>query len=407
MKQASDRSSSFPYAVLYFVSLSSMGGLIVYINLYLKRAGLSDSQIGTVAAISALTAIFSPPIWGVIADTIKDMRRLLVLLLLGAGIVFPALLFTNNYQIILGIVMLAAFFYRPTVPLTDALTLDHIAQHGGDYGRIRLWGSIGILISMLSFKLIIKDNPSEDLSSQFGYGLSSMFISFLVLRVLGAIWILVVPKPESTEVRKPIKWKALSKFITPNFILTLVAGLIAISAMQAYYVFLSIYLEELGVSDSSIGLFWSLGVAAEITMMFFVGKLIKKIGIKWTIALSILGMTVRLFFYSLEPPIVGILFLQLFHSLTYSTFHIGVLNFVNTTLPDRIRASGQSLYSAVVWGLGGVIGAKVCGKISDVYGRLLMFRFSSFIALFALVITLIFIREPQQADKQITKNSKA
>lgn len=393
MKSNSDTNSSFPYAALYFITFCSTGVLLVYMNLYLKRAGLSDSQLGTVAAIPSLMTIFSPPLWGMLADSVKDMRRILVVLFLGAGIVYPLLLFTNNYYFLLGIVMLTSFFYLPNIPLNDALTLDHIARYGGDYGRIRLWGSVGAASSMLIFKIILKDQ--SDFMNQFGYGLFSIFVFFVAFRVLGAIWSFIIPKPEDVESRKPIKWRELTKFITANLILVLTAGLIARAAMQAYYVFFSIYLDQLGIADSSKGIFWALGVASEVGMMFFVGKLIKKIGIKWTLVLSMLGMSVRLFIYSSKPPVVGILFTQLFHALTFSTFHTSILDFVSTVLPDRIRASGQTLYNAVVWGLGGVIGAKICGELSDAYGIFNMFKFSSFIALLALVITLIFIRSPR------------
>lgn len=397
MKKVSNRNSSFPYAALYFITFCSTGVLIVYLNLYLKRAGLSDSQLGTAAAIPSLMTIFSPPIWGMIADSVKDMRRVLVVLFLAAGMLYPLLLFTNNYYAILGIIMLTSFFYLPNIPLSDALTLNHIARYGGDYGRIRLWGSIGAASSMLLFKVILKDGSNA--VNQFGYGLFSVFVFFVVFRLLGAIWSLIVPQPEDVESRKPVKWKELTKFITVNLILVLTAALIARTAMQAYYVFFSIYLDRVGISDSSKGIFWALGVASEVGMMFFVGKLINKIGMKRTLALSMLGMTVRLFIYSLELSVIGIVFAQLFHSLTFSTFHISIVNFVNNAFPGRIRASGQTLYNSVVWGIGGIIGAKVCGEISDTYGIFNMFKYSAFIAFLALIVTLIFIREPRVDDK--------
>ena len=172
MKPNLNRSSSLPYAIFYFISFCPMAGLIVYMNLYLKRAGLNDSQLGTTAAITALITILSPPFWGILADSVKDMRRLLVVLFLSAGVTYPVLLFTNNYYALLGIIILSSFFYLPTAPLNDALTLNHIARHGGDYGRIRLWGSIGVAGSMLLFKLILKGKTGEDVTVQFGMAFS-------------------------------------------------------------------------------------------------------------------------------------------------------------------------------------------------------------------------------------------
>ena len=137
--------------------------------------------------------------------------------------------------------------------------------------------------------------------------------------------------------------------------------------------------------------------------MFVVGNLIKQIGIKWTVVIGMLGMALRLFFYSQEPSIITISFLQLFHALTYTAFHVGIVNFISTALPDEIRASGQALYNGIVWGLGGMVGGKICGGIAETHGMSVMFKISSIIALLAALITSIFGKDPQSSFKKANK----
>ena len=96
MTEIPNKSSPRQYSFLHFISLSPKGGILVYMNLYLKRVGLNGSQLGTVAAIFSFMSIFSSPIWGIIADSVKDMRRIIVLLFLSASLVYPLLLFTKN-----------------------------------------------------------------------------------------------------------------------------------------------------------------------------------------------------------------------------------------------------------------------------------------------------------------------
>ena len=403
MTEIPNKSSSRQYSFLHFISLSPKGGVLVYMNLYLKRVGLNGSQLGTVAAIFSFMSIFSSPTWGIIADSVKDMRRIIVLLFLSASLVYPLLLFTKNYYAIFGIIMLFSFLETPVAPLNDALTLSFISQHGGDYGRIRLWGSIGIGISMLLPKLIIKDEFEGNITSEFGYGLLSIFIFFSAFRLLGAVWLLMIPNPAKVRDREAFKWNQLNHFVNVNFVLTLITALMARAAMQAYYIFFSIHLDGLGVPDSSKGFFWALGVASEVGMMFVVGNLIKQIGIKWTVVIGMLGMALRLFFYSQEPSIITISFLQLFHALTYTAFHVGIVNFISTALPDEIRASGQALYNGIVWGLGGMVGGKICGGIAETHGMSVMFKISSIIALLAALITSIFGKDPQSSFKKANK----
>ena len=403
MTEHPNKSSPHQYSLFHFITLSPKGGILVYMNLYLKRTGLNDSQLGTIAAIFSFMSIISSPIWGIIADSVKDMRRIIVMLFLSASLVYPSLLFTRNYYVICGIIMFFSFLETPVAPLNDALTLNFISQHGGSYGRIRLWGSIGIGISMLLSKLIIKDELEGSINSEFGYGLLSIFIFFSAFRLLGAIWLLLIPNPAKVRNKASFKWHQLSHSINVNFILILTTGLIARAAMQAYYIFFSIHLENLGVPDSSKGFFWALGVASEVGMMFFIDNLIKQIGAKWTVVIGMLGMAIRLFFYSKEPSIIVISFLQLFHALTYTAFHVGIVNFINTMLPDKIRTSGQTLYNGIVWGLGGMIGGKVCGGIAAKHGMPAMFKISAIIAFLAALTTYIFLQNPQSPSVKANK----
>jgi len=105
MTEPPNKNSPHQYSLFHFITLSPKGGILVYMNLYLKRAGLNDSQLGTIAAIFSFMSIISSPIWGIIADSVKDMRRIIVMLFLSASLVYPSLLFTRNYYAICGIIM--------------------------------------------------------------------------------------------------------------------------------------------------------------------------------------------------------------------------------------------------------------------------------------------------------------
>ena len=68
-----------------------------------------------------------------------------------------------------------------------------------------------------------------------------------------------------------------------------------------------------------------------------------------------------------------------------------------------IRASGQALYNGIVWGLGGMVGGKICGGIAETHGMSVMFKISSIIALLAALITSIFGKDPQSSLKKANK----
>ena len=166
--------------------------------------------------------------------------------------------------------------------------------------------------------------------------------------------------------------------------------------MQSYYVFFSIYLDQLGVSDGWKGIFWSIGVASEILMMSAAGRVVKAIGVKRTISIGFLGMAVRLAIFSLGPPAWAVALNQTLHALTFTLFHIGMVEFIWRSFPTSAKASGQTVYNSVVWGLGGVVGAKVAGEISQALGLKRTFGVSALIALAALTLNLAAVREPER-----------
>ncbi|HOJ20295.1 MAG TPA: MFS transporter [Armatimonadota bacterium] len=358
-----------------------------YQNLHFKRCGFTESEIGTLNALAALLAVLSPPLWGMVTDRAGDKRIPLALLFLASGATYPLFLLADSLGSALLIQAVFNFSFAPCIPLTDAIALELLPRAGGDYGRIRLWGSLGFIVTLLVSGLFLGGGP---LAPKGGGDLVATFVAFGIVRVLGAAWVLSLPRGEAPQAVATYRGDLGALFRDRGFLLFLAATFLCNTALRSYYVFLSIYLDGLGVSDSMKGVFWSLGVAAEVVFMVFAWRLVQRMGVCGMLMLGMAGGALRLILFSLFLPVGAVALAQGLHALAFGATHIASLTFINASVPERFRASGQTLHAAIVGGLGGVLGSRLAGDLAQAWGIPAAFRACGLLAgVAALLVVLL------------------
>src|SRR5262249_12414815 len=61
------------------------------------------------------------------------------------GLGYVALLGSTRFDAVFTVLATVALFSGSIIPMVDATVIDHLAALGGDYGRLRVWGSIGFI----------------------------------------------------------------------------------------------------------------------------------------------------------------------------------------------------------------------------------------------------------------------
>ncbi len=54
---------------------------------------------------------------------------------------------------------------------------------------------------------------------------------------------------------------------------------------------------------------------------------------------------------TLSPPLIGLIPLQVLHTLTYGASHLGAMHFIARAVPERAQGTAQALYATVASGL--------------------------------------------------------
>jgi PPP family 3-phenylpropionic acid transporter len=386
-----DRGLARRFASFYFLLLLPVGMQAPYLFLFFRRQGFSDTQLGTLAAVTPIVTALSPPLWGALADRFGDRRRTLALLLAGSAVVFPWLMLARQFPVALGLMIVFSLFATTPGAIADAITLEHVERTGHDYGRLRLWGSVGFATPLLVLGLVLERSAGGSARALY-----PVFIGYAVFRLIGVAWTRLLP-PSRGAVGARVDWSAARAFASRAFLGLALCAVVGGGAMSGYYVYFSIYLDQIGLADNLKGYFWAVAVGAETAMMFGVGGLIRRIGLKWTFALSLLGVTLRLLAFSFRLGPLQIAVVQCLHALTFTTFTVSSITFVSRLAPPHLRASGQTLWLALTGGLGSAVGSKLAGVAAQAYGLQAMYRLFSLAAGVAMLGAVALVREPAPA----------
>ena len=82
----------------------------------------------------------------------------------------------------------------------------------------------------------------------------------------------------------------------------------------------------------------------------------------------------------------AILLAQALHAVTYGTFHIASILYIDRLAPDKAKTMGQAVNNATSYGLGLMVGFFINGYLYEIIGSFTMFMISSLIALGAGLI---------------------
>jgi PPP family 3-phenylpropionic acid transporter len=86
-----------------------------------------------------------------------------------------------------------------------------------------------------------------------------------------------------------------------------------------------------------------------------------------------------------------ILLSQIMHAVTYGTFHMASILYIDVLIPEKSKTLGQAVNNALTYGLGMMVGFFINGYFFETMGSFKLFGLSSLIALFGGAIFGLFL----------------
>ncbi len=107
----------------------------------------TPGQIGDIFAVGAVGAILAPFVAGQIADRYFNTEKFLgISHLLGAALVWN-LSAIDTYWGFLVFSLLYSVIFSPTLSLTNSISFHHLTDRDRDFGKVRVWGTIGWIVA--------------------------------------------------------------------------------------------------------------------------------------------------------------------------------------------------------------------------------------------------------------------
>lgn len=353
----------------YFFYFAFVGVSSPYFGQYLQRLGFSAFEIALLISQMQLMRIVAPNLWGWIAD--HGGQRLSIIRLSAA----MAILAVGSFYFVAGFwawwiaLGAMAFFWSASLPLYESLTLDKLKEAGGDYSRVRLWGSVGFIVAVSGAGWLLDRLPIDSIRGM----LVAMLIGILLFALLTRDPFAQRPRPA----RSPI-WPVLR---SPRVAALLGACFAMSAAHGTFYLFFSIYLAGLGYSQTAIGLLWSLGVLAEIGVFMAMPRLLRHVSLRSVLLASFALAVVRflLIGWTADSPFL-LLFAQLLHGATFGAYHAGAVAVLTRWFAPQQQARMQGLYGSLSFGAGGMIGGLISGESWGSLGAGMTYTLAAFFA---------------------------
>ncbi len=338
------------YYAAYFV----VGGLLqAYWPVWLTSRGLDAVQLGLLFLGGQWIRVGAILSYGHIADRYGVARPMIVALATAGAIVIGLFGFAHSFAALLALSLGFALSGPPQTPLADGVAIRHAGAGRFDYGKVRLWGSVGYIAAVAGGGLLLRE-----------LGVEAIYVGVLAGCVLTALIATQLQSPSQPRHAEPAPPRAMLRLLgsLPFWIFMVGAGASQVSH-AVYYGFSTLIWQQAGIDDRVIGLLWAEGVVAEVLLFMFAGRVLGRIGVTGLLALAGVSGMLRWLGLAATTELPLLFLAQLMHALTFGAAHLASMHFMQRAVPERAMSSAQSLYYALPLGVGMGLAMSLAGVL--------------------------------------------
>ena len=375
-----------PFARVWFCYFAAMGAFTLYAPLWYRDLGMSALAIGSIASLQAWTRVFAPYGWAWMADHTNDRTKLMRVAGSLCVLFALALALTGRYggAAVSACVALLFIANGAVIPMMEASLAHHLnlaagGGAGGRYGRARVWGSIGFMSAVLLFGALL---------NLLGIRTWPWLVLLLWLLLAHSLWHLPLTNdPPHHDDKAPAGTLAVLR--RPEVAWFFAAVFLTVLAHVSLYAFFSLFASSFGMSESAIGLLWSVGVLVEIGFFWTQGHWFERLSMHNWLLLAAGVSALRFGAMAAFGHWMAVLVLtQMTHAITFAAQHAACITLVSRYFPGRLRGRGQALYTTLGYGMSGVIGGVAGGALIERWGYPAVFWASSVAALLSMLCVL-------------------
>lgn len=359
-----DRGTRARLGLMMALVYSVQGAFWPLLSIHLRDVGVTERGRGWIFATAALAAVAMPLGAGALVDRTLPAQRYLAASfgLAAAVLTIPAFVRVPSASAWFGFFALYWLIQAPNYSLSNALAFRNLRDPGRDFGRVRLWGTVGWMAAGWGVSLILgRAGPDRA-----GRGVPEAFAVASALALVTAAYCLTLPHTPPLAGGRPrlSGWREVRDLVRgPGMgaYLALVFG-VGLTTPFVYQV-MPTHLRSIGMDRAWVPTAMSLGQVPEVAALAALPWLIRVGGFRAALAVGIAAYAARFGSLALDPPLWLATSGIALHGVGIACFNIGGQVFVDSAAPADRRAGAQALNTVLGGGLGTLCGTFLASEV--------------------------------------------
>jgi MFS transporter, PPP family, 3-phenylpropionic acid transporter len=372
----------------YFSFMGGWGFILPFINLFYVGLGLSGTQIGTITSTSSVAGLIFAPI---IVSEIKkrpQARGILQVLLYFGALGYYLLGQQTGYFPILVIVFFQALVGSSVMPVSDSMALSVSSDSGSGYGGIRVFASIGWIISVLASGWLIE---------RFDFGAGFIGVSLMWMAGAGFVFFIqsgyFVARPNAQSPRSNV-WTTIQRVARDRTLLGFAVALIFVGFLNSGVLqFENVFLAELGASTKLISIAGILSAVVELPFMIYADRYVRKYGSSRILLIALLMIMLQRATILMIPSIATIMIVRFIGGIAFSLYTVSYIGLISSRTDRSETGTVLALYTVTLASLVNILAAPISGIIFDAVGARWLYALS--VVGYAIGALCVWLTRPQ------------
>ena len=334
-------------------------------NYLLNDLGFTGFQAGWIFAMLPIATIISPFIGGQLADRYFATEKVIAFLQLIGGVLLLVMAQVTSYGAMMALMFVYCLFFAPTLALTNSIAMINLKDSEEEFGRIRVWGTIGWIAAGWIL------TGWRYLGVNISLGGDMLFLAGIMSVIMGFQSFTLPHTPPQKEGVNPLAFlDALKMLKNRDFLIFICITFVVATELEFYYLLTAPFLTStsIGISSESLPAIMTIAQFAEMfVMIFLLSVFLKKYGMRNTLAIGVIAWPLRYIVFAIGKPVWLVVASLTLHGFCYVFFFVAAFIYVDKIAPRDIRASAQSFIAIIVLGVGRGLGSIFAGKIMDIF----------------------------------------
>jgi nucleoside transporter len=350
--------------VMMFLQYVIWGSWYVTLNTYLTSTlHFSGTQAGAVFGTVSVASLVSPFFVGLVADRFFATERVMSVLYALAAVCIFLVTRVDTFSSVYGLMLAFCLCYFPTIALTNSITMQQVANVGRDFPPIRTMGTIGwIVINLIVGFLRVEAGTTPFLLAAG---------ACVVMAIYSLVALPHTPPPargQKATLRTVLGLDALAMMKQRDFLVFVIASVLACIPLTFYYSFTNPYLNDVGVVNAAGKM--TLGQMSELVMLLLMPVVFRILSVRGILLMGLSAWALRyvLLAYGDPGPGMWMFYLAiLLHGICYDFFFVAGQLYTDQEAPPHLRSTAQGFITFATYGVGMLIGSLLSGGALDYF----------------------------------------